>query len=210
MSEVALKAETRLATGKGVARKLRASGKVPATVYGHGAQPIGVAVDAKELGYLLSHSGKNALIALDVDGTKHLALAREIQRNPIRNEIWHVDFMTVSRDQEVTVDIPIHWVGKAPGEREGGIVEHVHAMLHARARATSVPESIEVDISDLGLDKPLTVADITVPEGVTLLLGADEVVATCTLPREEVEEADTTAPEEPEVIGGTPEEAPAE
>jgi len=202
MSEVALKAEVRLANGKGVARKLRAAGKVPATVYGHGADPIGVTVDAKELGYLLSHSGANALIALDVDGTKHLALAREVQRNPIRHEIWHVDFMTVSKDQEVTVDIPIHWVGKAAGEREGGIVEHVHNMLHARARATSVPESIEVDVAELALDHPIHVSDIKLPEGVTILMPEDEVIATCTLPREDVEVADTTAPAEPEVVGG--------
>lgn len=202
MSEVALKAEVRLNNGKGVARKLRAAGKVPATVYGHGADPIGVSVDAKELGYLLSHSGANALIALDVEGKKHLALAREVQRNPIRNEIWHVDFMTVSKDQEVTVDIPIHWVGKAAGEREGGIVEHVHAMLHARARATSVPESIEVDVSELTLDRPIHVSDIKAPEGVTILLPAEEVVATCTLPREDSEVADLAAPAEPEVVGG--------
>jgi large subunit ribosomal protein L25 len=206
MSEVALKAEVRLQNGKGVARKLRAAGKVPATVYGHGAEPIGVSVDAKELGYLLSHSGANALIALDVDGKKHLTLAREVQRNPIRNEIWHVDFMTVSKDQEVTVDIPIHWVGKPAGERDGGVTEHVHTMLHARARATSVPEFIEVDVSELALDHPLHVSEINVPEGVVILMPEDEVIASCSLPRADVEEPQLEAPSEPTVVGAESED----
>lgn len=206
MSEVALKAEARLSTGKEAARKLRAAGKVPATVYGRETEPLGVTVDARELGYLLQHSGANALISLEVEGKTHLALAREIQRNPVRNEIWHVDFLTVSRDQEVTVDIPLHWIGKAAGEREGGITEHIHNTVHAKARATSVPEFIEVDVTDLALDHPLHVSDIVVPDGVVILTPGDEVIATCTLPRADVEEAQLEAPSEPEVVGGASEE----
>lgn len=208
MSEVTLKAEPRDASGKGAARKLRAAGKVPATVYGHGAEPIGVTVDGKELMYLLQHSGANALITLEVGGKKHLTLAREVQRNPIRHQIWHVDFLTVSRDEEVTVDIPIHWVGKAAGEREGGIIEHVINVLHAKAKVSSVPESIDVDVSELNLDHPLHISDVVLPEGVQLLHSPEDVLATCTLPREDADQPDLAAPAEPEVVGGG--ETPAE
>lgn len=201
MSEVSLTAEVRLDAGKGVARKLRASGMVPGTVYGRDTDPIGVAVNARELKHLLSKSGANALIDLNVDGKKHLTLARDVQRNPIRNEILHIEFMVVSRNQEVVVDIPIHWVGKAAGEREGGIVEHVSTTLHVKAKATAVPDSIEVDISLLDLDKPIHVSDVVVPDGIEILTAVEEVLATCTLPRAVEEEAATEAPAEPEVVG---------
>lgn len=201
MSEVSLKAEARLGTGKGVARKLRADGKVPGTVYGKDLEPVAVSVNARELKHLLAKAGSNALIDLDVDGTKHLTLARDVQRNPVRNEILHIEFMAVSRNQEVVVDIPIHFVGKAAGERDGGVVEHVHNTLHAKAKATAVPEFIEVDISELTLDKPITVADITVPDGVEILTSEEDVVATCSLPKVVEEETAAEAPAEPELVG---------
>jgi len=206
MNEVSLKAESRLKSGKGVARKLRAAGKVPGTVYGRQLDPIGVAVNARELNHLVSRWGTNALIDLDVEGRRHLTLVRDLQRNPVRNEILHIEFMVVSRDQEVVVDVPLHFVGKAAGEREGGIVEHVHTALHVKAKATEVPESIEVDVTELGLDHPITVAQLTVPDGVTVLTPAEDVVATCVLPRAADEEPSLEEPVQPEVIGKGPSE----
>jgi large subunit ribosomal protein L25 len=208
MSEVSLKASVRLDSGKGVARKLRAAGKVPGTVYGRATEPLGVSVDARELKHLLASEGANALIDLDVEGTKHLTLAREVQHAKTRADILHVDFLVVSRDQEIVFDVPIHWVGRAAGEREGGIVEHVHTTLEVRAKATAVPDAIDVDLSELTLDHPITVASITPPEGVVILTPAEEVVAACTLPRA-IEEPVLEVPAEPEVVGQPAEGEPA-
>ncbi|MFP5224864.1 MAG: 50S ribosomal protein L25 [Actinomycetota bacterium] len=203
MNEVALKAEERLNSGKGVARKLRADGKIPATLYGRDRETVSLTLNAREA-YKVLHGHANVLVGLEVGTNKYLALPREVQPHPIRNEILHVDFMEVSRDQRVTVDVSIHFEGNAPGAKEGGVVEHVMNSAHIECKAVEVPEYLSVDISGLELDDSLRVSDIVVPDGVVILHDENEVVATCTMPKLVTEAELETA--EPTVEGEEPAE----
>jgi large subunit ribosomal protein L25 len=203
VNEVALKAEERLGAGKGVARKLRAEGKIPATLYGRDRDAVSLTLNAREA-YKILHGHANVLIGLEVGNQKYLALPRAVQPHPIRNEILHVDFMEVSRDQRVTVDVSVHFEGTAPGVKEGGVVEHVLSSLHIECLAVEVPEYLSIDISGLEIDGAVRVKDIPVPDGTVILHEDEEVVATCTMPKLVTEAELDTA--EPTVDG----EAPAE
>ncbi len=145
--EKKLQAVPRTDKGKGAARKLRATGKVPAVLYGHGMDPVSVSVDARDL-YQLLHTGagSNVLIDLVVDEERHLALAREIQRDHIRGEFVHVDFLAIRRDEKITVDIPVRLIGESHGVKEGGVVEHHLWELKAECLPADVPESVNRSI----------------------------------------------------------------
>lgn len=202
--EQKLQAEVREGTGKGVARKLRQSGRVPAVLYGHGSDAVSLSVDSKEL-YRLLHTGagSNVLVDVVVDGTDHLAMPREIQRDAIRGSFWHVDFLEVSRDQTIAVDVPIHVVGESVGVKQGGVLEHHLWDLHVECLPGDVPEGIEVDISALEVGDSLKVSDLAVPSGVTVLTGPDESVLAVVVPQaREVEEAEAAAAAEAEAAEG--------
>ena len=164
MAEVGLQAEIRDGRGKGAARKLRASGRVPATMYGRGTDPIALAVDARALTHTLAgDAGVNVLIDLQVNGESHLTMAREVARNPIRGTITHVDFLKISRDQTIHVEVPIHFEGEAPGTKEGGVLEHHLWQLSVECLPGAVPDSISVDITSLGVGDTLRVEQVAVP-----------------------------------------------
>lgn len=193
--EQKLQAELREGTGKGVARKLRQSGRVPAVLYGHGSDAVALSVDSRDLYHLLhTGAGSNVLVDLVVDGTDHLAMPREIQRDAIRGSFWHVDFLEVSRDETIAVDVPIHVVGESVGVKQGGVLEHHLWDLHVECLPGDVPEAIEVDISALEVGDSLKVSDLTIPPGVTVLTGEDESVLAVVVPQaREVEEAEAEA-----------------
>jgi large subunit ribosomal protein L25 len=178
MAEVALAVEIRSAQGSSNSRRLRAAGKIPGVVYGHGIDPTSVSVDARALRQALNtQAGVNALLQLDVSGTKHLALARAIQKNPVRGTVAHVDFQVVNRNEQVSADIPITLVGEADKvTKQGGMVEHQLASLHVQATPTTLPSHIEVDISDLEIDGAIRIKDVKLPAGVTTSLDPDEPV----------------------------------
>lgn len=195
MAEVGLTAEVREARGKGAARKLRARGKVPATLYGRGIEPVTLEVDARALGHTLStDAGANVLIDLQVNGESHLTLAREIDRNPLRGDILHVDFLKISHDQKITVEVPVHFDGEAPGVKEGGVLEHHLWQLAVECLPTNVPDSISVDITGLGVGEAIRVEQVTAPEDVTILTDAAEIIVSCVVPQlrleAELEEAE--------------------
>ena len=168
--EAKLEAERRDDNGKGVARKLRAAGRVPAVFYGHGQETVPLSVDAREMFHLLhTAGGSNVLLDLVVDGKPHLAMPREIQRDHIHNTLIHVDFLAVSRTEKIAVDVPVIEVGDAAGVKEGGVVEHHLRDLHIESLPQDVPEHIEVDITDLNIGDMIHVRDVVVPEGVTIL-----------------------------------------
>ncbi len=212
--EQKLQAELREGTGKGVARKLRQSGRVPAVLYGHGNDAVSLSVDSKELYHLLhTGAGSNVLVDIVVDGTDHLAMPREIQRDAIRGSFWHVDFLEVSRDRTISVDVPIHVVGESVGVKQGGVLEHHLWDLHVECLPGDVPEGIEVDISALEVGDSLKVSDLAVPAGVSVLTGPDESVLAVVVPQaREVEEAEAAAEavEGAEGEGGEAGEAGAE
>ena len=117
-----LVAEKREDSGKGVARKLRAAGRVPAILYGHGMEPISLSVDSKELFHVFhTGAGANVLVDLVVDGTEHLAMPRDVQRDHIRGRFVHVDFLVVRRDEKITVNVPVRVVGESAGVKAGGV-----------------------------------------------------------------------------------------
>lgn len=174
--ELKLVAERREGTGKGVARKLRAAGRVPAVVYGRGMEPIPVSVDAKDLYHVLHQGGANVLLDLVVDGEPHLALAREVQRDHIRNRFIHVDFLAVSRTEKITVSVPIQVVGESVGVKAGGVLEHHLWEVQVECLPGDVPEAIQADVSVLAVGDSMKVADLVPPRGVTILSPPDELV----------------------------------
>ena len=195
MSEYKLAAENRSEAGKGAARRLRASGRVPAVLYGHGAKPEHLSVDARQFGQALrTDAGVNVLISLEVGRDQHLALAKEIQRHPVKGTLIHVDFIQVRRGEKVHVQVPVHLVGEAPGAREGGIVDQDLYQVNVEAEVTNVPEEVRADVSSLDVGDVLRVADLKAPEGAVILDDSEasvvSVVAPTVEPEPEVEEAE--------------------
>lgn len=178
MAEITLVAEPGRATGSAASRRLRTAGRVPAVVYGHGVDPASVSVDGRELRIALSgSSGVNQLLSLDVAGTRHLALARVLQRHPVRGTVTHVDFQVVSRDEVVSAEVPVTIVGEARAvEQERGVIEHVLASLTIKAKPGSIPEVIEVDVTDLRIGDTIRVAQLPLPAGVTTDVDPEEAV----------------------------------
>jgi large subunit ribosomal protein L25 len=190
MADQQLKAEPRTDAGKGVARKLRADGRVPAVLYGHGKPARSLSVDAKDLFHLLHEAGSNAIVDLVVDGKKTMAIPREIQRDHVRGRYLHVDFLEVRRDEKITVDVPIHLTGESAGVKAGGVLEHHLWELRIECLPQDLPEAIEADISALNVNDSLRVSDMVVPEACTVLTPIDETVAAVVPPQaREVEEA---------------------
>ena len=178
MEEVSLVADVGRIKGSAESRRLRMGGKVPGVLYGHGIDPIDVAVGSRELRHALtSDSGLNALISLDVGGTNHLAMARQLQRHPVRRTIDHVDFVVVRRDEVVSVEVPIHLVGEALDvERADGLVEQSLHSLLVEAKPGDIPNAIEVDISELSIGESIRVADLKLPEGATTDVDPEDTV----------------------------------
>src|SRR5204863_4970872 len=182
--EVALQAETRPGTGRGVARKLRAAGKVPGIVYGRGMDPIALAVDRLALARVFkTEAGRNVLIDLQIEGETHLTLARELQRDPVRGAVLHVDFLKIARDVAIEVDVPIHIEGESPGVKEGGVIEHHLWSVRVSCLPTNVPDRLVADVSHTILGEMLRVADLKVPGDVTILTDPNEAVLGVVVPQ---------------------------
>ena len=189
MAETKLVATTRTEFGKGAARRLRRANLIPAVLYGHGADPVHVALPGHEVMMAVKHS--NALFEIEIDGTSTLAIAKDVQVEPVRNVIEHLDLLIVRRGEKVTVEIPVHVVGEsAPGTIH--VVETQHLQLEAEA--THLPDRVEVSIEGLEEGAILHAGDIALPQGSTLLTDPEHVVVTITVPRAEAEtEAETEA-----------------
>jgi len=188
MSEYKLAAENRSDAGKGAARRLRASGRVPAVLYGHGTKPQHLSIDARQFGQALrTDAGANVLISLEVGSDQHLALAKEVQRHPVKGDYIHVDFIQVRRGEKVHVQVSVRLVGEAPGVREGGIADQDLYQLNVEAEVTAVPEAIEADVSGLGIGDVLRVADLKAPGGAVILDDPEAVVVSVAAPTVEAE-----------------------
>jgi large subunit ribosomal protein L25 len=193
MPDVILEAESRSLLGSRNAGRLRREGRLPAVVYGLDTEVQNVTVSARELEHALhSESGANTLITLKLDGDDTLALARQIQRHPTRNELVHVDFVRVRRDVAVAAEVPLTIEGEPPGAKEGGILEQLLFTLSVEAMPGNIPTAIVVDVSHLALGDQLRVTDLSIPPGVDVQHEDDELVAQVSVPRgmEEEEEAE--------------------
>jgi large subunit ribosomal protein L25 len=178
MDEVSLVADVGRVKGSAEARRLRRAGKVPAVLYGHGVDPLPLAVGSRDLrAALTSDSGLNALISLDVDGQRHLAMARQLQRHPVRRTVDHVDFVIVRRDEIVSAEVPVHLVGEAEAvERADGLVEQQLFSLVVHAKPADIPNAIEVDITELSIGEAIRVGDLKLPAGVTTEVDPEDTV----------------------------------
>ena len=195
--ETKLTAERRSDAGKGVARKLRAAGKVPAVLYGQGLDTTPLTVDARELSHLLHGSaGGNVLVDLVVDGKEHLAIPREVQRDYIHSRFVHVDFLAVSRTQTISVSVPVHETGEAVGVKEGGVVEHHLREVQIECLPQDVPDEIVIDISNVELGDMVHVSDLVAPKGVTILTNLEDAVLSVVTPAALRVEADLSVPGE--------------
>ena len=185
MAETKLVATARTEFGKGAARRLRRADLIPALLYGHGTDPVHVALPGHEVMLAVKHS--NALFDIEIDGKSTLAIAKDVQVEPVRNVIEHLDLLIVRRGEKVTVEVPVHVVGEsAPGTIH--VVETQHVSLEAEA--THLPERVEVSIEGLEAGSIVRAADIALPTGSALLTDPEHIVVTVSLPQvEAVEEA---------------------
>lgn len=170
MPETTLTAHTGRDIGSSSTRRLRAEGKIPAVVYGHGSEPIPVAVVAREFQIAMSgEAGLNTLLQLQVDGKDLLTMARDIQHHPVRNTVSHIDFLIVNRDEVIAAEVTINLVGEAIEVAHGdGIVDQQLFTLHVKAKPADIPPSVDIDISSLTIGGALHVSDILIPAGVEL------------------------------------------
>lgn len=213
MPEINLTAETRTETGSGPARRLRTEGKIPAVVYGHGIDPLSVAVDGRELrAALTTESGTNALINLSVGSDSLLTLARVLQRDPVRHTVTHIDFQVVSRDELITADVGIVLTGEAKTlTNAGGVVDQQAFTLTIEAVPANIPHSIEVDITDLEVGGVVRVGDLVLPDGVSAIADPEDPIVAGAIPQtEDLDAAAAEAAGEVAPEGGEAEAADGE
>lgn len=178
MEQLKLIAETRHATGSGSSRRLRAEGKIPAVMYGHGSEPVSITLERLRFRAVLNAAGPNAIITLEVDGANHLTIVKDMQRDSIANRVTHVDFLLISLDERLVVDVPVRLVGEAvQAGREGAVVQQQLMSLHVGSPAGVIPPALDVSVESLSLENPIRVSDLTLPEGMESLLDGDTLVA---------------------------------
>lgn len=203
MASASLSAEMRSDTGKGVARKLRASGRVPGVVYGHAREAQSLSVNARELDKLLSHiSAGSTVIDLGLGGATTKTLIREIQRHPFKKVILHIDFQELVAGEKVTVDIPLVFVGVPEGVRlSGALLEQIMHSVEILADPSKIPNHIDVDVSHLAMGHSLHVRDLVLPADVEVLSDEDATMCAVIAPRAAIEAAaEGDAAAEPELI----------
>jgi len=174
-TENRLDVELRTEFGKGAARRVRRAGKVPAVVYGHGTDPIHITMPGHDTMMALKHA--NALLTLVIDGNEQLALAKDVQRDPIKPVIEHVDLVVVRKGEKVTVDVPVHTVGEAAAET---VVNVESPTVQIEVEATNIPENIEVSIEGLEAGAQILAAGLTMPAGATLATDPESLVVNVT------------------------------
>jgi large subunit ribosomal protein L25 len=221
MATVSLSANSRDVTGKGAARTLRSQGQIPAVIYGHGRDPQPLALNARDLDKMLSHiQAESTVIEVTVGGQTAKTLIREIQRHPIKRQILHVDFQALVAGEKVTVNIPIVLVGIPEGVRlEGGVLDHTLRELEIEVDPSSIPDRVELDVTNMVIGDSMHVSDLTIPPGVEVLDDPETSVAVLAAPRAVIEEVapvaeavegEPGAVAEPEVIGRGKEEEEGE
>jgi large subunit ribosomal protein L25 len=207
---VDLQAREREERGKNAARRLRASGMIPAVLYGDG-QSTPLSVPDKIVDYTLHHLGDNALYDIDLGAGSSTARIVDVQRDPVTGRLVHVDFAPVNMRERIEVTVPLHLVGESPGSEEGGVLQQVAYEVRIESLPGDIPQELTLDVSALGMNENLTLEDVTLPDGITLISDPEEVAATVTAPTEITEEDLEAAgvveeePEEAEPVEGAEE-----
>jgi large subunit ribosomal protein L25 len=185
VADVKLSASSRSEFGKGAARRLRRDGLIPAVLYGHGLDPVHVALPGHAT--MMALKKTNVLFEIELDGDTTLALAKDVQRNPVRSDIEHVDLLIVRRGEKVIVEVPVFVVG----ESVPGTIHLLEAQtLSVEAEATRLPTGLEVSIEDLDVGARILAGEVELPEGSTLVTDPEALVLVVTIPKEEVEEVE--------------------
>ncbi len=193
METVQLAAKTRTNYGSRLARVIRRAGKVPAILYGHGMTPVPIEVETIELKKALrTKAGENVLITLKVEGTElkeSTCRIKEIQHNPVTDDIQHVDFTVISLTEKIEVKVPLvlKHMEEAHGIKEGGILDVVHHEIEVECLPTQIPEKIEVDIKEMKIGDAIHVSDLPLGKDIVCKLPADEVVIALHAPKREAE-----------------------
>ena len=199
---VDLQAKLREERGKNAARRLRASGMLPAVLYGDGdGSSTALAVPDRLVDYTLHHLGDNALYDIDLGAGGSTARIVDVQRDPVSGRLLHVDFAPVDMLERIEVTVPLHVVGEAPGTEEGGVLQQVAYEVQIETLPGDIPQELTLDVSSLGMNENLTLADLRLPDGITLVSDPEEVAAIVTAPTEITEEdleAAGVVEEEPE------------
>jgi large subunit ribosomal protein L25 len=178
-----ISADARNSFGKGAARKLRVLGKIPAVIYGHGTEPVHVALPAHEIGLLLRRA--NAVLELDVEGTTHLTLVKDVQKDPVRQIIEHLDLIVIRKGEKVQVEVAVHVVGEsAPGT----LADLDAKTLLLEVEATNIPQSVSIDIEGLEDGAMVHASEVKLPKGAELISDPEMVVIGVHFPAEEEEE----------------------
>jgi large subunit ribosomal protein L25 len=178
MSESTLVAETGRPTGSRASGRLRAAGKIPGVLYGHGLAPVALSVDRRELRHALSGpAGVNAVVQLRVGADTHPTVVKDLQRDPVRRTVTHIDFIVVRMDEEITVDVPIVLEGE-PRQvlADDGVIEHSLQSLSVVTTPADIPTHILVDVSQLTIGDVVRVGDLVLPSGVTAAVDPDTPV----------------------------------
>jgi len=211
---VDLQAKLREERGKNAARRLRASGMLPAVLYGDGdGASTALAVPDRVVDYTLQHMGDNALYDIDLGAGGSTARIVGVQRDPVSGRLLHVDFAPVDMLERIEVTVPLHIVGEAPGAEEGGVLQQVAYEVQIETLPGDIPQELTLDVSSLGMNENLTLADLRLPDGITLVSDPEEVAAIVTAPTEITEEeleAAGVVEEEPEEGEEAAEEAERE
>lgn len=173
MPEIRLTVDSRTEFGKGGARRTRRAGKIPAVIYGHGGETRHVALPAHDFANAIRKNGANALLTLTIEGKDELAIAKAIQRHPLKPQIEHVDLLTVRRGEKVTVEVPLNIVGEAVA---GGLINQEFTTVGIEAEATNIPAEIELSIEGKEIGTQITAGDLELPTGSSLTGEAEQVL----------------------------------
>jgi large subunit ribosomal protein L25 len=199
-----LKAEARDRVGKGASRALRRQHRVPAVIYGGKQAPTGISLHGNEM-YLLLHGGgfMTTLFDIDVGGKIEKAIPRDYQLDPVKDFLTHIDFLRITEDSIITVEIPVHFLNedKSPGLKEGGVLNIVEHTIELAVKATSIPNSVEVDLTGLNIGDTIHISSVKLPDGAKPVNRQDFTVATIAAP--------TIVTEEPRAAAAAEGAAPA-
>ena len=175
MTDLTLHAQSRTTFGKGAARKIRRANLIPAVMYGHGTDPVHITLPGHDT--MLALKQPNALLTIVLDGNEQLALAKDVQRDPIKPVIEHVDLVIVRRGEKVTVDVAVHVTGEAAGDT---VVTVETQALQVEAEATHIPEGVTVSVDGVTAGHQITAAEVSLPAGVTLVTDPETLVVNVT------------------------------
>jgi large subunit ribosomal protein L25 len=190
MTDITLTAQTGRSTGSRASRRLRAEGQVPAVLYGHGMDSLSIAVDRRELRHALTGpAGVNALINLDIDGTTHPTIVKSLQRDPLKRNVAHVDFVVVSLDEVIEISVAFHLLGEAKAVlAEGGLVDPAVDTITVRTTPRNVPGAFTYDISEMQVGDVVRAGELTMPEGVELVDDPEMAIVTALAAQAEIVE----------------------